>query len=459
MAFLKRVAQELKWKVSHVSERGLVIHTPFSVRYGYRELVAEISEQNSVRIYCVACKSQVKSYSAVEESLTQFVSCANELKQQSWYNNIPSIDAPSVSIKAKFHKNAFKEQNGIEQFLGLLSITKSYKVAPILVYVNMLIFLLMGIESGYFNQPFILQLIDWGGNYRPMTLDFGFWRLLSSVFVHVDVFHLLGNMIALLYVGSALEKQIGSKRLTMVYLICGVLASCTSLAYHPSTVAIGASGAIFGLYGLFLVLLLQKKVEKINKTGHLLIVSYFIVYHLAPTAEELPIDHAAHWGGAITGVVLGIIGVKIKKYKMNLEHYVAHLLFALIVFSCTIIFTPKDTMFYRRAVLKILNTNELADWLLKDRGSISEYRIQERLQVIITHWEKGLEEAQQLVELELPETYHSNVSSWEKYCQLKLASYQLELYMLEHNTDVYKISLASKRDSADRLLYQMRFIP
>ncbi|MGO8154818.1 rhomboid family intramembrane serine protease, partial [Rhizobium leguminosarum] len=70
--------------------------------------------------------------------------------------------------------------------------------------------------------------------------------------------HVYQNVYALLFVGIFLEPVLGRNKFAIVYLITGILASCASIWWHPATVSVGASGAIFGMYGTFLALLVMK---------------------------------------------------------------------------------------------------------------------------------------------------------------------------------------------------------
>ena len=65
------------------------------------------------------------------------------------------------------------------------------------------------------------SLLNWGANFRPMTLDGQWWRLLTNCFLHIGIFHLLMNMYALLYIGVLLEPLLGRTRFLSAYLLTG----------------------------------------------------------------------------------------------------------------------------------------------------------------------------------------------------------------------------------------------
>ena len=79
--------------------------------------------------------------------------------------------------------------------------------------------------------------------------------MLTCCFVHIGLFHLLFNMYALLFIGMALEPGMGKWKFATAYLLTGILASLASTAWHNNTVSAGASGAIFGMFGVYIALL------------------------------------------------------------------------------------------------------------------------------------------------------------------------------------------------------------
>ena len=117
--------------------------------------------------------------------------------------------------------------------------------------------------------------------------------------------HLVANIYGLLFVGIFLEPRIGKVKFAVIYIITGILASISSLWWHDSTVSVGASGAIFGLYGLFLALLLTKVYTKEFSKALLLGTLIFIGFNLIMGLTG-GIDNAAHIGGLVSGFVIGI---------------------------------------------------------------------------------------------------------------------------------------------------------
>ena len=123
-------------------------------------------------------------------------------------------------------------------------------VTPALVVLNTTIFVRMLFDSGALGDPG--TLVVWGGSIGPRTTNGEWWRLVTSLFVHTGFLHLAANMLGLLQLGLLLERLVGRVALAAVYVSAGVFASLVRLSASPVDVSVGASGAVFGVYGLLL---------------------------------------------------------------------------------------------------------------------------------------------------------------------------------------------------------------
>lgn len=185
-----------------------------------------------------------------------------------------------------------------------------------IIAVNVLIFILMVANGAGIIDLDGLVHIKWGSNYRPLTLTGDWWRLISNVFIHFGIIHLVMNMYCLYMVGIFLEPMLGKIKFMVAYLCTGVLASIVSLWWHNEAVnSAGASGAIFGLYGLFLALLTTKLIPEKIRNSQLKTIGIFVAYNLIYGMKG-GIDNAAHIGGLISGFIVGYLyAFQIKKEK------------------------------------------------------------------------------------------------------------------------------------------------
>lgn len=132
------------------------------------------------------------------------------------------------------------------------------------------------------------------------------WRLLSCVWLHAGVFHVLANMLSLLFIGVRLESEFGFARIGFLYVISGFGGTLLSALFMRTTISVGASGALFGLLGSMLSELITNWTMYSNKLAALLTLVVIIALNLA--MGILPhVDNFAHIGGFLSGFLIGFV--------------------------------------------------------------------------------------------------------------------------------------------------------
>ncbi len=189
---------------------------------------------------------------------------------------------------------------------GALLISKSYLVTPLIVYANALVFILMALAGISPISPTAQSLYEWGGNFRASVAGGQWWRLITYIFLHGGFMHLFMNTFALLYIGMFLEPLLGRFRFAAAYLLTGVCAGLLSITIHTNSVGVGASGAIFGMYGVFLSMLTTSHINKTLRKTMLRSLLFFIVLNLLYGLQGNT-DNAAHIGGLLSGIAIGYI--------------------------------------------------------------------------------------------------------------------------------------------------------
>ena len=218
---------------------------------------------------------------------------------------IPKIDEQHLK-RIKEGKPDKEAQEEIQDFIDFLKPKEGYFITPILIYANIGIYLLMAVMGLGFISFKGQDLLQWGANYGPLTKGGDWWRLLTSTFLHGGLMHLLANMYGLLFVGIFLEPLLGRAKYLTAYILTGILASVASIWWYDATVSVGASGAIFGLYGVFLALLLTKVFPPDFAKTFLISTAIFVGFNLLMGLTG-GIDNAAHIGGLLSGFVVGLI--------------------------------------------------------------------------------------------------------------------------------------------------------
>jgi len=193
-------------------------------------------------------------------------------------------------------------------FLHIFIPRGDFFITPIIIELNILVYIIMVISGVNFFAPEGQDLIAWGGNFKPLVLGGEWWRLFSCMFLHFGILHIALNMYALFFIGVYLEPLLGRTKFLTAYLAAGLLSSVASTWWHGNDiVGAGASGAIFGMYGVFLALLTTNIVDKHARQSLLTSVGIFVAYNLYYGFTHKEIDNSAHIGGLLSGLVIGYI--------------------------------------------------------------------------------------------------------------------------------------------------------
>jgi len=150
-------------------------------------------------------------------------------------------------------------------------------------------------------------LVGLGGNFGPRTTNGEWGRVLNAMFVHAGILQFIANAGALFQLGLVLERFVGPVAFLSVYFAAGIFANLTTISQDPLAIGIGASGAIFGIYGLLLTTCVWAVVD-----GSPLKISLMTLKRLAPAAAifivyNLATDHLS-LGAEAAGLGVGIVG-------------------------------------------------------------------------------------------------------------------------------------------------------
>lgn len=185
-----------------------------------------------------------------------------------------------------------------------------------IIAANVIYFLYLEVVGSTLNNRF---MIESGALYAPLVLIEGeYYRLITSIFMHFGINHLLNNMLVLFVLGDNMERALGSVKYLLFYFLSGIGGNIFSLVMNMGeqgyyVVSAGASGAIFGVVGglVYAVVVNKGHLEDLS-TSQLMILILFTLYHGFTNAG---IDNAAHIGGLIAGVLLGIVFYRKPKRK------------------------------------------------------------------------------------------------------------------------------------------------
>lgn len=234
---------------------------------------------DSARNRLMIHENQVADFYGMKNLLEDFlneISAAPQPAQESVYE--PEHSGHMESVKNQFHL-----------FWGNI----------LLVGANVLIFLLctftgeMVYNIGDFSVMDLIQRGEW-------------YRMISSMFLHADIGHLVSNMLILYYIGNAVEKRIGHLPYLFLYFISGIVGNVFSAGYELLTgyyiSSIGASGAVFGVEGALLMMALLHRGKLAEATTGR--IAFSIAFSLYCGFTSRNVDNAAHIGGLLMGFLM-----------------------------------------------------------------------------------------------------------------------------------------------------------
>lgn len=190
-------------------------------------------------------------------------------------------------------------------------------INTILVVANIIIYLVTHYTNA-FGSPNMMYLKG-GLSWHRVMNEGEYYRILTSMFMHANWSHLFGNMLVLFFLGTNLERTVGKIKYILIYFGAGILAGLASIGYNMwqdyNAMGIGASGAIFGVVGalLFIILIHRGYHNGISATQ----VIIFTGLNIYNGVVDSQIDQVAHVGGFIAGFILCILLYRKRKQKLQ----------------------------------------------------------------------------------------------------------------------------------------------
>ncbi len=212
------------------------------------------------------------------------------------------------------------------------NIKKPLFISHIIVAINVIIFVaLIIIQMKFTTDLSVKTLIHFGAKVNYKIADGQWYRLITPMFLHSDIYHLLFNCIALISLGPDIEIFFGKTKFLIIYFFSGFMGTIASLVFND-VVCVGASGAIFGLVGanLFLMFLNPAVYKKIYGSNILILLAINLVYGFLNSH----IDNSAHLGGMIGGhLIAWTIGIKNVTLEWKKRLWALVLIIAILSFS------------------------------------------------------------------------------------------------------------------------------
>lgn len=291
----------------------------------------------------IISKIKHKTFSLKAKTLSIFLNLGNSVNFDNYIHidNIDSVNIKKLSDLKKYKfvietyptiskKTSFKEK-GMDLFVKLTSeISKKSEqrekeaediftlkkpiITYILIVINIIMFLLTNIVGN--GSTDIKTLSFFGACYSEYIFKGEYFRLITSSFLHANLIHLFCNMYVLYIVGRQMESYLGKMKFLFVYLFSAITGNLLSIYFAPDIVSVGASGAIFGIFGSLLYFGYHYRVflSTVLKSE----IIPIIIFNLLIGMMLPGIDSAAHIGGLVGGIVsTKAVGIKYKSTKSD----------------------------------------------------------------------------------------------------------------------------------------------
>lgn len=447
-AFLVRAletANKMAWQVAYISENGFIGYTD-NGQFNWNAEVKITIKSGVAHLHSLSTGSNIADFGKNKKIVETFLFNFEALK-------LEGVDA---DVASKYgHLQQFFPQEGqdiltlpprtfmdkVQDFFSFFVPQKDFFITPIIIDINILVFAAMVISGVNFMLPSGESLIAWGANFKPNTLNGEPWRLMTACFLHIGIIHLLMNMYALFSVGIMLEPLLGKTRFIVAYLLTGLTSSIASLWWHDLTISAGASGAIFGLYGVFFALLTTNLIKEEVRKPLLSSIGFFIIFNLGFGAQA-GIDNAAHIGGLVGGFLIGYAFVpSLKKNKdMNLKYTTLGLVTAVVLAACFMVFQklPKDIGIYTQK-MEIFGENEKKALSIHElpQSTPTDSLLAAYQNTGIYYWQENVELMREVEQLDLPDDIKKRNLLLKKYSIARLAANELTYKSIAENTNQY----------------------
>lgn len=468
ITYAVHACSELDWATTYLSESGVRMETAASFKRNTNGEIITITEKDGVvTILSESIGTVITDFGNNKKNINTLLEKIEEVKKELPPDQHAIIKNRLSEMMKRGDEDELnptsKAAKEVDKFWSIFIPKKDFFITPIIIGINVVLFLLMVITSmkaETIMQPDNETLLTWGANFKPYTLDGQWWRLFTSIFEHIGIFHLVMNMYALLYAGIFLEPLLGRIRFTAAYIVTGLFASLASLWWHDSSIGAGASGAIFGMYGVFLALLLTNLIEKTVRQQLLKSIGIFIALNIVIGISSGFVDNAAHLGGLISGFFIGFVLYfsLLQPFNKMREAIVCLLLF-IAIGTASFVIIPKINNPVG-SYIKIMDDfgkaedRAIAVYALPDSTSATVL-IKEYTEVSIPSWESCEKSLAKIEVKALPEPLQKRVGLLKEYTEARKKEALLRKRALEESSSNYEAEINELEAKANGILKQL----
>lgn len=279
----------------------------FHIKDTIREFFSERGEQNVHILMTILCRSAEKAKELCEKDRFCWLLDVDADRLMIYENQVSDfygvrqvLESFLEDLKKNEYRMERKKEVSAESTERCRRADKLPWVSIVLVAVNVIVFLICTFTGDLLYNIGAISVLD-------LIDEKGIYRMLTSMFLHADAEHLVSNMVVLYYVGEIVEKRIGHLPYAVIYFFSGFAGDMVSMAYElwsgQYVSSVGASGAVFGIEGALLLLVLLQRGRLYSERMTAGRVVFAITFSLYCGFTSSTINNAAHIGGLMMGMV------------------------------------------------------------------------------------------------------------------------------------------------------------
>jgi rhomboid protease GluP len=456
-SIVRQACKELEWEYLVVDENLFTATTP--THWTLSEEIIKISVENDQIIFRSRSES-LELYEAGrnQKNIEEFLLPRFKKIKSSWKSEELHRTANALRDDTLKQIKSGNRVTGEKVTFG----PKDHGMTFFLLAVHVLVFTAMAIRGINLIEPSAADIINFGGNVKFNVTGGQWWRLITNIFVHIGILPLLVNLFGLYFMGLMVESILGKLKFLIAYLTTGVLASLISIVWVSEGVGAGATGAIFGMYGVFIAFVttpyVNKKFSPLWLFGAIAYAAFNIVIGFKGGN-----DNPSMIGGFIAGLGTGYLF-----YFFHFKRELARaggtrisievlLLTTLIVYFYLRVHGRNDSLRFEREVMK-LNQIEVKA-MVQMQHLQSAQSNNEAVSVIrdsaLPQWKHFQEEITKTGAYSLSSEYRKKRKLLNEYAGLRVRQTELMYKSIAEGTDKYNGEIDEVSDRIEKIIDQL----
>lgn len=432
--------QKLGWTVEFAVDSRLVGYTRKKWNSYYDHILIDVAEETITVTSQLPEGTSWDLFKKNKKNVNNFLGEFEVVKATATSEQLLEWSHAIAALQEQTGITLEKEEQEAAEVEAVMKLSSGSKMLTYgIIGLNTLLFIAMAVTGVHLFEPLVVDLLNWGANSKTQTTGGEWWRLLSSTFIHIGIIHLVFNMYALYMAGIYLEPMLGKGRFLAAYLCTGILASLCSTWWHgDESVSAGASGAIFGLYGVFLALLTTKLIPETMRKALLQSIVVFVIYNMAYGAKSQATDNAAHLGGFLSGLAIGYVYFfTFKNPRFRPAIAMGSMLAATLLLSFTYLSAAhNDGLLYSKKIDEVLVIQEKAMAPLSNYSSEAEL-LSKLATVSQVEWAKAKVIMDETAGYKLDTHYANHRKLFQEYVSLRVQHTNLSIIALQGKENVH----------------------